>query len=132
MNENKAVLNPKKEETECDAEQDSSLEFSMLPAYSKKAATRNMKALESYSSQLLHILSDLFISSPPQTRISLKVSHFSIILQIIPCILIFDIILLCSCPENYFFLLLMYLKCTLLCHLIQFWRIPRPNIALLL
>lgn len=72
VNENKAALSPKKEETESDAEQDSSLEFSMLPAYSKKAATRNMKALESYSSQLLHILSDLFISSPPQTRISLK------------------------------------------------------------
>ncbi|XP_045807267.1 RRP12-like protein [Trifolium pratense] len=72
VNENKAALSPKKNEADCDAEHDSSLEFSMRPAYSKKTATRNMNALKSNSNQLLHILSDLFISSLPQTRISLK------------------------------------------------------------
>jgi ribosomal RNA-processing protein 12 len=79
VNENKAALSPKKNEADCDAELDSKLEFSMRPAYSKKTATRNMKALKSNSNQLLHILSDLFISSLPQTSVSLKVSHFSII-----------------------------------------------------
>lgn len=72
VNENKAALSPKKIQADCNAEHDSSLEFSMQPAYSKKVATRNIKALASYSNQLLHILSDLFISSLPQTRISLK------------------------------------------------------------
>ncbi|CAI8602125.1 unnamed protein product [Vicia faba] len=78
VNENKAALGPKKNGPDCDAEHNSSLEISMLPAsskkvtYSKKVATRNIKALGLHSNQLLLILSDLFISSLPETRISLK------------------------------------------------------------
>lgn len=88
VNENKAALGPKKNGPDCDAEHDSSLEIITRRAYSKKVATRNIKALASHSNQLLHILSDLFISSLPETRISLKVSHFSIVLQILLCTLI--------------------------------------------
>ncbi|KAI5396721.1 uncharacterized protein LOC127092073 isoform X1 [Lathyrus oleraceus] len=72
VNENKAALGPKKNGPDCDAEHDSSLEIITRRAYSKKVATRNIKALASHSNQLLHILSDLFISSLPETRISLK------------------------------------------------------------
>ena len=76
MNENKAALSPKKSESNCHALHDSSLEFGMPPAYSKKAATRNIKSLASCSNQLLYILSDLFISSLPEMRFSLKVGHY--------------------------------------------------------
>ncbi|XP_061371507.1 uncharacterized protein LOC133314080 [Gastrolobium bilobum] len=72
VNENKAALNPKMGESNCHAEHDSSLEIGMQPAYSKKAATRNIKSLASCSNQLLCILSDLFISSLPQARLYLK------------------------------------------------------------
>ncbi|XP_058723958.1 uncharacterized protein LOC131595592 [Vicia villosa] len=72
VNENKAALGPKKNGPDCDTEHDSSLEIRTQRAYSKKVATRNIKALASHSNQLLHILSDLFISSLPETRISLK------------------------------------------------------------
>ncbi|XP_015949709.1 uncharacterized protein LOC107474591 [Arachis duranensis] len=72
VNENKAVLIPKKSESNCHAVCDSELEFGVQPAYSKKAATRNIKSLASCSRQLLSILSDLFITSQPEMRFSLK------------------------------------------------------------
>ncbi|XLT46997.1 hypothetical protein HN873_039601 [Arachis hypogaea] len=72
VNENKAVLIPKKSESNCHAVCDSELEFGVQPAYSKKAATRNIKSLASCSRQLLSILSDLFIASQPEMRFSLK------------------------------------------------------------
>ncbi|MED6184362.1 hypothetical protein PIB30_046702 [Stylosanthes scabra] len=72
VNENKAVLSTKKSESNCHAACDSELEFGVQPAYSKKVATRNIKSLASCSTQLLSILSDLFISSQPEMRTSLK------------------------------------------------------------
>lgn len=80
MNENKAALSPRKNELDLSAEHDSSLEFGMQPAYSKKAATRNLKSLTSCSNRLLYILSDIFITSLPQMRISLKVTQLLLIL----------------------------------------------------
>ncbi|KAL3034112.1 hypothetical protein AAZX31_02G174400 [Glycine max] len=72
VNENKAALIPKKSMEDCHAEYDFLSEFGMQPTYSKKAATKNIKSLVSCSNQLLYVLSDLFISSLPETRFCLK------------------------------------------------------------
>nr|KYP73656.1 RRP12-like protein [Cajanus cajan] len=72
VNENKAALNPKKSVEDCNAEYDFLAEFSMKPTYSKKAAAKNIKALVSCSNQMLYVLSDLFISAPPEKRSFLK------------------------------------------------------------
>ncbi|KAK7355184.1 hypothetical protein VNO80_14432 [Phaseolus coccineus] len=72
VNENKAALSPKKSMEDCQGEYDFLLEFSKQPTYSKKAATKNIKSLASCSNQLLYVLSDLFISSLPEARLSLK------------------------------------------------------------
>ncbi|KAK8468212.1 hypothetical protein PHAVU_007G252200 [Phaseolus vulgaris] len=72
VNENKAALSPKKSMEDCHGEYDFLLEFSKQPTYSKKAATKNIKSLASCSIQLLYVLSDLFISSLPEARLSLK------------------------------------------------------------
>ncbi|WVY97582.1 hypothetical protein V8G54_029733 [Vigna mungo] len=72
VNENKAALSPKKSMEDCLGEYDFLSEFSMQPTYSKKAATKNIKSLASCSNQLLYVLSDLFISSLPEARLSLK------------------------------------------------------------
>ncbi|KAL2327043.1 hypothetical protein Fmac_020470 [Flemingia macrophylla] len=72
VNENKAALNPKKSVKDCHAEYGFLAEFGMKPTYSKKAAAKNIKALVSWSNQLLYALSDLFISSPPEMRFCLK------------------------------------------------------------
>ncbi|KAK7267351.1 hypothetical protein RIF29_20020 [Crotalaria pallida] len=72
VNENKAALSPTKIESNFCAVHDSSLDFSMQPSYSKETATRNIKSLGSCSKQLFHILLDLFLSSLPEKRFSLK------------------------------------------------------------
>lgn len=41
--------------------------------YSKKTATKNIRALASCSMELLEALTDLFLSSPPEKRSYLKV-----------------------------------------------------------
>lgn len=107
VNENKAALSPKKSMEDCHGEYDFLLEFSKQPTYSKKAATKNIKSLASCSIQLLHVLSDLFISSLPEARLSLKVLHLSLVLFILPCRLIPLSYVLFCCRKcmNYFFLL---------------------------
>ncbi|XP_027365782.1 RRP12-like protein [Abrus precatorius] len=72
VNENKAALSPKKNKEDCLAEYEFLLEFSAQPAYSKKAAAKNIKSLASCSNQLLNVLSDLFINSLPEMRFYLK------------------------------------------------------------
>ncbi|CAJ1967595.1 unnamed protein product [Sphenostylis stenocarpa] len=72
VNENKAALSPKRSMEDCHGEYDFLSEFGVQPTYSKKAATKNIKSLASCSNQLLFVLSDLFISSLPETRICLK------------------------------------------------------------
>ncbi|QCE05275.1 ribosomal RNA-processing protein 12 [Vigna unguiculata] len=72
VNENKAALSPKKSMEDCLGEYDFLSEFNMQPTYSKKTATKNIKSLASCSNQLLYVLSDLFISSLPEARLSLK------------------------------------------------------------
>lgn len=49
------------------------VEFMNLHTYSTKTAARNLKALASSSTELLQILSDLFIISAPGKRSLLKV-----------------------------------------------------------
>ncbi|KAK7278926.1 hypothetical protein RJT34_23965 [Clitoria ternatea] len=72
VNENKAALGSKKRVEDCHAEYEFLLEFGKQPAYSKKAATKNIESLASCSNQLLYVLSDLFISSPSEMRFCLK------------------------------------------------------------
>lgn len=79
VNENRTVLNPRNSEADCYAAEDSLLEFGILPAYSKKVAMRNVKALASCSNQLLQILSDSFINSFSDDRVPLKVVYLSLI-----------------------------------------------------
>ncbi|KAL3715813.1 hypothetical protein ACJRO7_007548 [Eucalyptus globulus] len=52
--------------------QASILELQTLPIYSKKTASRNIKALSSCSTELLQLLLDLFVDSIPVTRSYLK------------------------------------------------------------
>ncbi|XP_030526006.2 RRP12-like protein [Rhodamnia argentea] len=54
------------------AMQASGLESQTLPIYTKKTASRNIKALSSCSTELLQLLSDLFVDSIPATRSYLK------------------------------------------------------------
>jgi len=108
VNENKAALSPKKSMEDCLGEYDFLSEFNMQPTYSKKTATKNIKSLASCSNQLLYVLSDLFISSLPEARLSLKVLHLSLVLLILPNRIIpFSYVLFC-CRKcmNYLFLLL--------------------------
>ncbi|XP_019453105.1 PREDICTED: RRP12-like protein [Lupinus angustifolius] len=72
VNENKAALTPTKSESNICAVDDSSFHFSTQPSYSKEAATRNIKSMASCSNQLFHVLLDLFITSLPENRFSLK------------------------------------------------------------
>ncbi|KAM1306574.1 hypothetical protein ACFX2H_008940 [Malus domestica] len=74
VNQNKSVLDQKDGagDTKSYAVNKSLLEFGNLPTYSKKTATRNIKALTSCSSELLIALTDLFLYSPPEKRLYLK------------------------------------------------------------
>ncbi|KAB2631281.1 RRP12-like protein [Pyrus ussuriensis x Pyrus communis] len=74
VNQNKSVLDQKDGagDTKSYALDKSLLEFGNLPTYSKKTATRNIKALTSCSSELLIALTDLFLYSPPEKRLYLK------------------------------------------------------------
>lgn len=76
MKENKSALNQKTDvgESKYHAEKDSVLGLSSVPTYSKKSATKNIKALVSYSTELLQTLTDLYIDSLPEKQSFLKVS----------------------------------------------------------
>ncbi|PON31520.1 Coatomer beta subunit [Parasponia andersonii] len=70
VNQNKSTLNQKTDAgvSKSSAVLESVSEFSSRPTYSKKIATKNLKALASYSNKLLRALTDLFIDSPPTKR----------------------------------------------------------------
>lgn len=76
MNQNRSVMLSK-----CDggasndnAVKDSVLECQNVATYSKKTATKNIKALASCSSKLLHALADLFVDSQSGKPSYIKVS----------------------------------------------------------
>ncbi|KAM3691175.1 hypothetical protein ACJW31_09G175400 [Castanea mollissima] len=72
--QNKNVLSPKTESAEpnSSAEKDCVLQFRNVPSYSKKIATKNIKALTSCSTELLQALTSLFVDSLPEKRSYLK------------------------------------------------------------
>nr|POF18969.1 rrp12-like protein [Quercus suber] len=72
--QNKNVLSPKTESAEPNsfAEKDCVLQFRNVPTYSKKIATKNIKALASCSAELLQALTNLFVDSLPEKRSYLK------------------------------------------------------------
>ncbi|KAJ7976766.1 RRP12-like protein [Quillaja saponaria] len=74
VGENKSVLSPKKDAGESNSfgAKYPELAFGNMPSYTKKTATKNVKALASCSSLLLQTLADLFISSLPEKRSILK------------------------------------------------------------
>lgn len=78
--QNKNVLSPKTESAEpnSSAEKDCVLQFRNVPTYSKKIATKNIKALASCSTELLQALTNLFVDSLPEKRSYLKVLHLSL------------------------------------------------------
>lgn len=78
--QNKNVLSPKTESAESNfsAEKDCVLQFRNVPTYSKKIATKNIKALTSCSTELLQALTNLFVDSLPEKRSYLKVLHLSL------------------------------------------------------
>lgn len=78
--QNKNVLSPKTESAESNfsAEKDCVLQFRNVPTYSKKIATKNIKALASCSTELLQALTNLFVDSLPEKRSYLKVLHLSL------------------------------------------------------
>ncbi|KAL3715793.1 hypothetical protein ACJRO7_007528 [Eucalyptus globulus] len=73
VNQNTSVLGSRvvKDLDTCTV-QASGLEFRTLPIYSKKTASRNIKALSSCSTELLQLLLDLIVNSIPATRSYLK------------------------------------------------------------
>ncbi|KAL5539474.1 hypothetical protein UlMin_042962 [Ulmus minor] len=72
VNQSKSALNLKNDAGESCAIKESVLEFSNLPTYSKKIATKNMKAISTYSAELLQALTDLFIDSLSGKRSIIK------------------------------------------------------------
>ena len=74
MSQNKSIL--RSNEGDCESNtcsiKDSMMQSSGV-AYSKKTATKNIRALASCSMELLEALTDLFFSSPPEKRLYLKV-----------------------------------------------------------
>ncbi|XP_039160806.1 RRP12-like protein isoform X2 [Eucalyptus grandis] len=76
VNQNTSVLSSRvvKDLDTCNV-QASGLELQTLPIYSKKTASRNIKALSSCSTELLQLLLDLFVDSIPATRSYLKESN---------------------------------------------------------
>lgn len=79
MKQNKSALNQNTDagESKYFAEKESVLGLSSVPTFSKKTATKNIKALASYSTELLQTLTDLYIDSPPEKRSYLKVLFLS-------------------------------------------------------
>ncbi|KAL3715804.1 hypothetical protein ACJRO7_007539 [Eucalyptus globulus] len=73
VNQNTSVLSSRvvKDLDTCNV-QGSGLELQTLPIYSKKTASRNIKALSSCSTELLQLLLDLYVDSIPATRSYLK------------------------------------------------------------
>ncbi|XP_052175051.1 uncharacterized protein LOC127789963 isoform X3 [Diospyros lotus] len=78
VNENKNALRSDDDAVSCASftktseVNESSMKFEMKLAYSKKIASRNMRALASCSEELLHALVDIFFASPPEKRACLK------------------------------------------------------------
>lgn len=75
MSQNKSVLSTRTDSGESNsyAVKNSVLDFENVPTYSKKTATKNIKALTSCSTELLMALTDLFVDSRPEKRSYLKV-----------------------------------------------------------
>ncbi|KAF2307960.1 hypothetical protein GH714_033822 [Hevea brasiliensis] len=59
-------------ESHSNAVKDTLLEFRSIPTYSKKTATKNIKALASCSTKLLQALVNLFVNSLPEKRLYIK------------------------------------------------------------
>ncbi|KAJ9184815.1 hypothetical protein P3X46_004503 [Hevea brasiliensis] len=59
-------------ESHSNAVKDTLLEFRSIPTYSKKTATKNIKALASCSTELLQALVNLFVNSLPEKRLYIK------------------------------------------------------------
>lgn len=75
MSQNKSVLSPIRDSSESNSYsvKDSVVEFGNVPTYSRKTASRNIKALKLCSTELLKALTDLFVDSLPEKRSYLKV-----------------------------------------------------------
>ncbi|XP_008222099.1 PREDICTED: RRP12-like protein [Prunus mume] len=74
VNQNKRVLDQKDGGGETNSYDVNEMlpKFEHIPTYSKKTATRNIRALTSCSAELLQALTDLFLDSPPGKRSYLK------------------------------------------------------------
>ncbi|XP_024027240.1 RRP12-like protein isoform X3 [Morus notabilis] len=74
VNQNKRALTQKTDAGGSNSSEvkESIKEFGNLPTYSKKIASKNIKALSSYSTALLQALAGLYIESPPGKRSILK------------------------------------------------------------
>ncbi|OMO60265.1 hypothetical protein CCACVL1_24282 [Corchorus capsularis] len=74
VNQNKSIIRSEKDTSEASnfTEGDSVAELGGLASYSKKSATRNMKALSSCASELLQALIDAFVCSLAAKRLYLK------------------------------------------------------------
>jgi ribosomal RNA-processing protein 12 len=81
VSQNKSVLSTRTDAGESNsyAIKNSVLDFGNVPTYSKKTATKNIRALTSCSTELLMALTDLFVDSHPEKRSYLKVLHLSLI-----------------------------------------------------
>lgn len=74
VNQNRRVLSSKRnaDESNTYGDKDYIIKFRNVPSYSKKTATKNLKALASYSTELLQALTDLFFVSSSEKRSYLK------------------------------------------------------------
>eukprot|EP00257_Ricinus_communis_P021555 XP_015581076.1 RRP12-like protein isoform X2 [Ricinus communis] len=74
VNQNRSAVVSKNTagESHINAVKDALLEFRTIPTYSKKTATKNIKTLSSYSTELLQALVDLFVDSLPEKRLYIK------------------------------------------------------------
>ncbi|XP_038697299.1 RRP12-like protein isoform X2 [Tripterygium wilfordii] len=72
VNQNRSVLCSEADKPCTDEIKDSTLEVRIVPFYSKKTATRNIRALASSSTKLLQALINLFIKSRPEKQSYLK------------------------------------------------------------
>lgn len=81
MNQNKSVVNQKIGAGEANsyATNEPVRELGNVPTYSKKTASKNIKAVAACSAELLQALIDLFVDSAPGKRLYLKVCHSSLV-----------------------------------------------------
>ncbi|KAK8588814.1 hypothetical protein V6N13_087709 [Hibiscus sabdariffa] len=74
INQNKSILRSGKDADESNNAivGNSKLEFTSPASYSKKTATKNIKALSSCAPEMLQALTDVFVQSPPTKHLYLK------------------------------------------------------------